>query len=385
MTDRRTFVQAMAVAAASCSAPAFAQGRPLKIGTVLSITGPGAFLGDHMKRGAELAIDEINAAGGIGGRKIEWVFYDAETQASKAVLSTRRLIEADRVDIIVGGGNASGLAMAMVPLVEKAGMPFLSTEGAMTIVNPIAERRWVFKSTMDDDTVLDRAIDSFQARGISSIALLADSSGFGQSAKEQLVRIAPKRNIKVVHETFNPGDTDLTAQLSRIKNTDAKAVICWTITPAGVVFLKQARQLGLGNLVLMHSYGFVDDRYMKLAEGAAEGIDLLSQKFPVGKDLPDSDPTKAKILDVTAKYEKRFNTKPNQFVAQTYDAIYIAALALREGGNDREKVRTALENVRNYQGAGGLFNFSPTNHSGLQKRDTVIINWRDGGWRLASY
>ena len=175
-----------AIAAALMPAFAFAQNAPYRIGTVLSVTGPGAFLGDHMKRGMELAIEEINAKGGINGHKIEWVFYDAETQASKAVTSTRRLIEQDKVDIIVGGGNASGLALAMVPIVEKAQIPFLSTEGSMQIVNPVAERQWTFKSTLDDDQVLERAADSFAKRGITSIAMLDDSSGFGQSAKEQI-------------------------------------------------------------------------------------------------------------------------------------------------------------------------------------------------------
>jgi branched-chain amino acid transport system substrate-binding protein len=358
---------------------------PLKIGTVLSVTGPGAFLGDHMKRGMELAIEEINAKGGINGRKVEWVFYDAETQAGKAVTATRRLIEEDKVDIIVGGGNASGLALAMVPLVEKAGMPFISTEGSMQIVNPVGERKWTFKSTLDDDKVLERAADSFQKRGITSIAMLYDSSGFGQSAKEQLEKVAPKRGLKVIYETFNPGDTDLTAQLTRIKASDAKAIIAWTITPAGVVFLKQAKQLGLNDRVIMHSYGFVDDRYMKQAEGAAEGIDLMSQKFPVGADLPATDPLKQRIADVTARYEKKFNTKPNQFVAQTYDAIYMAADALAKGGNDKEKTRAALESMKEFKGAGGNFTFSPTSHSGLTKDDAVVINWKNGGWRLAPY
>ena len=216
MSVRRKLIITTIVAGLATLAPAAAMAQanaPFKIGTVLSVTGPGAFLGDHMKRGMELAIDEINAKGGINGRKIEWVFYDAETQASKAVTATRRLIEDDKVDIIVGGGNASGLALAMVPLVEKAQLPFISTEGSMQIVNPVAERKWTFKSTLDDDKVLERAADSFAKRGITSVALLYDSSGFGQSAKEQMEKVAPKRGLKVIYETFNPGDTDLTAQL----------------------------------------------------------------------------------------------------------------------------------------------------------------------------
>ena len=387
MKRREFMIGAGAGAVAVAAGPSVlrAQGATVKIGTILSVTGPGAFLGDHMKRGMELAIEEINGVGGIGGKKIEWVFYDAETQSSRGVTATRRLIEQDKVDIIVGGGNASGLALAMVPLVEKAQLPFISTEGSMQIVNPVAERKWTFKSTLDDDKVLERAADSFAKRGITSVALLYDSSGFGQSAKEQMEKVAPKRGLKVIYETFNPGDTDLTAQLSRIKASDAKAIICWTITPAGVVFIKQAKQLGLSDRVIMHSYGFVDDRYMKQAEGAAEGIDLMSQKFPVGTDLPATDPLKQRIADITARFEKKFNTKPNQFVAQTYDAIYMASDALAKGGKDKDKVRVALEEMKDFKGVGGNFSFSPTTHSGLTKDDAVVITWRDNGWHLANY
>ena len=354
-----------------------------KIGTILSVTGPGAFLGDNMKRGMELAIDEINGAGGINGRKIDWVFYDAETQSTKGVNATRRLIEQDQVDIIVGGGNASGIALAMVPIVEKAGTPFISTEGSMQIVNPVAERKWTFKSTIDDDQILEVAADFWKKRGIASVAFLADSSGFGASAKEQLEKIAPKHGLKVLYETFNPGDTDLTAQLARIKASDAKSILCWTITPTGVVFLKQARELGLGDRALMHSYGFVDDRYMKLAEGAADNTFLLSVKFPVGADLPASDPLKARILGLVAKYEKKYSKTPNQFVAQTYDAINLAAAALKASVGDKAKTRTALEGIRNFAGVGGTFNFASDRHSGLSKSDGTVITWRDGGWRLA--
>ncbi|MCJ9711513.1 ABC transporter substrate-binding protein, partial [Bordetella hinzii] len=102
------------LAATALAGPAQAAD-PLKIGTILSTTGPAAFLGEDMKDGMEIAIDEINAAGGIQGRKIEWKFYDAESQTAKALASTRRLLSQDRVDILVGGGNMSGIAQAMVP------------------------------------------------------------------------------------------------------------------------------------------------------------------------------------------------------------------------------------------------------------------------------
>jgi branched-chain amino acid transport system substrate-binding protein len=387
MIQRRNFLSALGAGTALLAAPAIgrAQGAPFKIGTILSVTGPGAFLGDHMRRGMELAVEEINAGGGINGRRIEWIFYDAETQTTRGVTATRRLIEQDQVHIIVGGGNASGIALAMVPFAERAATPFMSTEGSMQIVNPVGERRWTFKSTADDDQVLERAIDFWERRNVRSAALLFDSSGFGQSAREQMERVAPRRNMRVIYETFNPADTDMTAQLTRLRAANVDTILCWTITPAGVVFLKQARQLGLGDKIIMHGYGFVDERYMNLAEGTAENTFLMSVKFPVGADLPDADPMKAKIAELTQKYQRRYNLAPNQFVAQTYDAINLAAAALRQGGDNKEAVRTALEAVRNFQGAGGVFNFSAERHSGLSKNDICVVTWRDGRFRLADY
>lgn len=359
---------------------------PVRIGTILSVSGPAAFLGQDMKDGAQLAVDEINQGGGIGGRKIEWIFHDAQSQTQQAIAEARRLLSNDGVEIIVGGGNMSGIALAIAPMAEAAKIPFVSTEGASAIVNPVAERRFVFKSTVDDYLVLQRAADYFDKKGLRKIGLLADTSGFGQGATEQLKIVAKERNLDAILESFAPNDTDLVPQLSRIRDAGAEAVICWTVTPAGVVFLKQAQQLGLDEkLTLVHSYGFVTGKYMELAGGAAAKLLLLSQKFVVGDQLPDSDPVKPKIAALTDSFKRRFNRTPNQFVAQTYDAVYLAKMALASGGSDREKVREALENIRDYQCASGVFSFSPERHSGLAKSNIVLVNWANGRFNLADY
>jgi len=365
--------------------PAAAQA-PIRIGSILSVTGPAAFLGEDMKAGMELAVEEINASGGVLGRKIDWIFYDAESQTQKGLTATRRLLDQDRVDMIVGGGNMSGMAIAMLGLTEKAQAPFMSTEGAMDIVTPVAERHWTFKSTVDDEQVMERLADYFAKKNITKIAFLGDSSGFGQSAVAQLKKVAARRGLDVMYETFNPSDTDMAPQLGKIKSANVQAIVCWTVTPAGVVFLKQAQQLGLDKLTLIHSYGFVDQRYMKLAGDAARNLLLVSVKFPVGADLPDSDPQKAKIAALTKAFESKFNRKPNQFAAQTYDAIYLARMAIEKaGGTDRAKVRDGLESIHGWQGVGGLFNFGKDRHSGLSKDDLVLVNFRDGAFHLADY
>jgi branched-chain amino acid transport system substrate-binding protein len=385
---RRSAIGALAAPAlVGLAKPVFAQpASPFRIGTILSVTGPSAFLGEDMKKGMEVAIEQINGEGGIGGRKIQWVFYDAESQTTKGINATKRLLEQDKVDIIVGGGNNSGIALAMVPLIEAARVPFISTEGAMGIVHPVEKRQYSFKSTVDDDMVMERLADYFAKKKITSVAMVHDSSGFGQSAVEQLRKVADQRKLKVVYEAFNPADTDLTAQLTRVRATDAQAVICWTVTPAGVVFLKQAHQLGLGSRQLIHGYGFVSQRYMGLAGDATRGLLLASVKFPVGDQLPAGDETRAKIDELQKRYRARYkNAEPNQFVAQTYDAILLAAHALKNGGNDKQKVRDALRNIKGLRGAGGTFNFSSNRHSGLSKSDVVLVAWDGKRFTLADY
>ncbi len=220
ITRRQLGGAALALAALGLPRGARAQGAPLKIGTVLSVTGPAAFLGEDMKRGMEIAVGEINGAGGINGRKIEWIFYDAESQAAKGVNATKRLIEQDKVEMIVGGGNMSGIALGMAPLIEKAAVPFISTEGALAIVAPVAEREYAFKTTLDDSQVIERAIDFWHKKGIKKVALVADNSGFGQGAKAQMELIAPKAGIEVVYESFTPSDTTMMPQLTSVKQAN---------------------------------------------------------------------------------------------------------------------------------------------------------------------
>lgn len=373
-------------AAATTGAVSAVQAQNVKIGTILSVTGRAAFLGEDMKRGMEIAVEEINAAGGVLGKKLEWVFYDTESQSVKGVNAVKRLLSQDKVSMIVGGGSMSGIALAVMPMTERAKIPFISTEGSMQIVSPVAKRPFTFKSTADDDQAVSRALDYLKKKGVKKVALLHSTTGFGQSALVQTKKVAPKYGVDVVYEAFGPADTDLTPQLTRIKDSGAQAVIIWTVTPAGVVALKQMQQLGMQNLHRVHSYGFVSQRYMKLAGTSAKGLLLISVKFPVGEDLPDSDKAKKQILTLKAKYKKKYGREPNQFVAQTYDAVHLARLAIEKAkSTDPAKVRDALRTIQNHEGASGTFNFSKSRHSGLSKSDLVLVKWEDGRFKLADY
>jgi branched-chain amino acid transport system substrate-binding protein len=384
---RRSFLHLMSGAAMTATSLriGWAANEPLRVGSILSVTGPAAFLGEDMKAGLQLAVDEINVGGGINGRKLDWTFYDAESQTQKAISATRRLISQDKVELIISGGNMSGIALAMAPMAEAAGIPFISSEGALAIVTPVAERKWVFKSTVDDEDVLERIADYLAKKNIKKVALIADTSGFGQGAVTQMKKVGPRRNLDVSYESFDPADTDMMPQLTRIRDGGAEAIICWTVTPAGVVFLKQAQLLGLDSRTLIHSYGFVSPRYMTLAGEAAKPVLLASLKFPVGDQLPDGDPLKAGILRLFASYQERFKRTASLYAAESYDAAMLAKEALGRVGGDVSRLPEGMEQVRNFAGMSGVFNFSPERHSGLSKKDIVLINWRDGRFNLADY
>lgn len=372
---------ALGVSFASTSAVA----KSVHIGSILSLTGPAAFLGEDMKAGMELAIEDINASGGILGKEVEWTYYDAESQTGKAINATRRLLFQDKVDILVGGGNMSGIAMAMAPIIERADRTFISTEGSTQIITPLKDRQNTFKSTVNDDQVLNRVFDYFEKKGVKKVALLADNSGFGQSAVEQTKKLSEERDFEILYESFNPNDTDLTPQLTRIKSQDVDAVIAWTVAPSGVVFIRQTDQLGFDGIIRVHSYGFVDQRYMELGGNAVKDLVLVSVKFPVAQDLPDADPVKNNILKLSARFEQTYGRKPNQYVAQTYDAIMLAREAIEQAGGDQKKISEKLTEISEFAGLSGVYNFSKEQHSGLSTSDIVILKYEDGQFRLEDY
>ena len=387
MVTRRRFNAGVVGALAAALGPRLqataATREPIKIGSIFSYTGPAAFLGDRMKRSVELFVEETNKAGGIKGASIHSIIYDAASESSKAVLAVKRLIEQDKVDVIVGDGNRSDIGLAIVPTVQRAKVPLMSVSGATALVEPVADRRYVFKSTVNDVEVVARLLDFFRKKGIKDVAMLNDTGAFGVSARDVLKAQAPAAGINVAAwEEFAGGDTDLTAQLTRIRGTSAQAVICWTVTPAGVVFLKNARQLGMKQM-LVHGFGYVAPRYMELAGDAAEGLLLASLKFPVAEELPDSDPIKKTILDYKARYRAKFGEDTDVYGGQAWDGMGMMAAALaRAAGTEPDKLVASLEETRNYRGVGGIFNFSAQHHAGLAKSDVVMIEWRQKRFRL---
>ncbi|HET9823675.1 MAG TPA: ABC transporter substrate-binding protein, partial [Burkholderiaceae bacterium] len=246
---RRT-LPALAAAALS-QAPAWAQ-EPIRIGSFLSVTGPAAFLGDPEQKTLEMQVEKINAEGGVLGRKLQLIAYDSAGDAEKARTFAKRLIEQDKVDVIVGG-STTGETMAALPLAEAAGVPFVSLAGAVVIVEPV--KKWVFKTPHTDRMACDKIFVDMKARGLSRIALISGSGGFDKSMRAECLKVAPNHGMQIVaDETYGAADTDMTAQLTKIKGSGAQAVLNAGFGQGPAIVTRNHRQVGV-NLPLYQSHG----------------------------------------------------------------------------------------------------------------------------------
>ena len=355
---------------------------PIKIGSILSVTGPAAFLGDPELKTLQMYVEDINKKGGVLGRQLQLVHYDDGSDASKANGFTKRLIEDDNVDILVGG-TTTGSTMSMAPLVEKAGIPFISLAGAVVIVEPV--KKFIFKTPHTDRMAAEKVFEDMKKRNISKVALFAETSGFGQSGKKETEAVASKFGITLVaSETYGPKDTDMSPQLTKIKNTaGVQAVFIFGLGQGPAIATKNYKQLGI-TLPLYHAHGVASDEFIKLAGPSAEGARLPAAALLVADKLPASDPQKAVAVAYTRAFAEKWKTDVSTFGGHAYDGLMLAVDAIkRAGGTDKAKVRDAIEATKGYVGTGGVVNMSATDHMGLDLSSFRMLEVKNGDWSIA--
>ena len=379
-TTFRRGLAAVAAAFALFTGPALAQ-EPIKIGAFLSVTGGAAFLGDPEQKTLELYVEKINAAGGVLGRKLQLVSYDSAGDAEKARTFVKRLIEQDKVDVIVGG-STTGETMAVVPLVEAAQIPFISLAGAVVIIEPV--KKWVFKTPHTDRMACEKIFIDMQSRKFSKVALISGPGGFDKSMRGQCLGVAKKYGIEVVaDETYGGGDTDMTAQLTKIKNTaGVQAVLNAGFGQGPAIVTKNYRQIGV-SVPLYQSHGVASKEFIKLAGAAAEGVRLPAAALLVADSLPQSDPQRSVVVSYKNEYESRFKSEVSTFGGHAYDGLYLVVDAMKKaGGTDKAKVRNALEGAHGFMGTAGMFNMSASDHMGLDLTAFRMLEVKGGNWTL---
>jgi len=353
----------------------------IKIGSVLSVTGPASFLGEPEKRTLEIYVDEINAKGGVNGQKLALIVYDDGADANNARTFATRLVEEDKVAAMVGG-TTTGATLAMIPVFEDAQMPFISLAGAIQIIEPV--RKWVFKTPHTDKMACEKIFADLKHRNLTTVALISGTDAFGKSMRDQCVAVAPKAGITIAYEeSYGPRDSDMTPQLTNIRNkSGVQAVVNPGFGQGPAIVTRNYRQLGI-TLPLYQSHGVASKQFIELAGPAAEGVRLPAAALLVADKLPDSDPQKPIVVNYTRVYQQKTGQSVSTFGGHAYDGLMILTQAMeRAKSADRAKVRDEIEKTKGYVGTGGIVNMSPTDHMGLDLSAFRMLEIKNGDWTL---
>jgi branched-chain amino acid transport system substrate-binding protein len=354
--------------------PSFAR-EPLKVGAILAVTGPASFLGSPEAKTLEMLTSEINAKGGVDGRKIELIIKDSGGSPEKAISFAKQLIEEDHVFAIIGP-STSGETMNIKNIAEEGKTILLSCAAAEAIVEPVA--KYVFKTPQKDSYAAEKILMQMKKMGIKRIGVVSGNTGFGKGGKAQLEKLAPKYGIDiVVNEVYDKNATDLTAVATKLKAADVQAVVNWSIVPAQAIIAKNMRQIGM-TVPLFQSHGFGNIKYVKAAGAAADGIIFPAGRLLVANELPGSNPQKAVLMKYKKDYESRYHEEVSTFGGHAYDAFMILVKAIKKAGPNEEKVRDAIEHMKGFVGTGGIFNFSPEDHNGLAMNAFEMLTVKNG-------
>jgi branched-chain amino acid transport system substrate-binding protein len=362
---------------------------PIKIGALFALSGPAAAIGMPTKLVAEMAVAKINKEGGINGCPLELVIGDTESDAAKAATIAKKFIFQDKVAAIIGPTRTDS-GMAVKKIVEEAGMPTFMTVGGDPVImggEKLGSFKYVFKSPQRSSIAVKRLFSYLKSKDIKTIGLITATDGFGKDGMQWLEKLAPEYGFEIVaKESFGPQDTDMTAQLTKIKNAKPQAIICWTIGPAGAIVAKNKAQLGI-DIPLFQCHGLPDPKYIELAGKAAEGDRMPSTKLMAVNELPDTDPQKPVIKEFihlykdVYHYDKQFPI--NTHSGYAWDAIMIVAGAMKKAGTDPAKLRDAIEQTKGYVGVSGIYTITPEDHNGLGEDSMVIVQVKDGKFVLA--
>ncbi len=384
MKSKLAIILAIAlVGALAVAAPA---AEPIKIGAFFALSGPAAPIGTPTKLVAEMVVKKINQEGGINGRPIELVVGDTESDPAKAASIAKKFIFSDKVAAIIGP-TSTGEGMQVKKIVEEAGVPtFMTVGGDPPIMKETGPFTYVFKSPQRSSTAVKKLYGYLKEKKLTKVALLTASDPFGKDGAVWLKKLAPDFGVTfVAEESFGPKDTDMTPQLTKIKNAAPQAIIVWTIGPAGAIVAKNKAQLGLST-PLFQCHGQPGPEYIQLAGKASEGDRMPATKLMAVGQLPDSDPQKKVIqefikLYTDAQYDKQFPI--NTHSGYAWDAIYLVTNAMKKAGADPKKLRDAIEGTKGYVGVSGVYNLTPEDHNGLDVDSMVMVQVKDGKFVLA--
>jgi len=375
-------VAALSVAVACVigqAAAAKPQGEPIKIGCIFAITGDASSLGIPERNTAQMLEKMINDAGGVKGRPVKIIIEDNRGEPAEALNAAKRLVEKENVLAIVGPSR-TGDTLALIDYMERVQVPLISCAAGIQIVKPV--RKWVFKTPQSDRMAVEKIVAYLKQEKITRVAIISDNTAFGKGGLDELRRLLPGAKMQIVaSEEYGPKDGSMETQVTKIRGTNAQAVVCWGTPPGPAIVARNMKQLGL-KIPLICSHGVANETFLNLAGDAADGVVLPAGRLIVADQIPAGHPQKKVLVDYSTRYRAAFDKPADTFGGHAWDAIQLVVKAIREVGPDRAKIRTQLERTKGFVGTGGVFNFWAGDHNGLSKDAFVMVKVVDGKWTL---
>jgi len=379
-TSRKTRFLPTLAAAVVASGLAFSAQAEILIGSSLSTTGMASFLGEPEEETLRMLVDDINEAGGVLGEKLRIIIYDDAGDANKARTFGTRLIEDDEVIAIIGG-STTGATMAIMPIAEEEGIPFISLAGAIEVIDPV--RKFTFKTPHTDRMACEKIFEDMQKQQITKVGLISGSDSFGASMRKQCLDIVSEYDVEIVgDETFGPNDADMTPQLTNLRGKDGvEAILNLGLGSGPAIVTRNYRQLGI-DLPFYQSHGVASNAFIDLAgPELAEGIRLPGSPLLVAEQLAEDDVQRDVVQTYKERYESATDKPVSTFGGYAHDALYLFVDAIeRAGSTDPVAIRDALEETQGFVGTTGVFNFSPDDHLGLDLTAFRMLEIRDGDW-----
>jgi len=357
--------------APAAAKPAGATGTPYKIGAnyMLSATG-GTAIGVDYKAGMDIAVEMLNAKGGINGRPIQVVYYDNENSQDKAIQLGKKMIQEDKVLGMVTDRTAQALALG--PLIEESGVVLINATGGFDATK---DKKWVFQNVpreeIESDVLSEHVKNNLK---VKNVAIVHDENQYGTTGAKINAEVAEKKGLKVTADIpYNNNSPDLSTEVTRAKASGAEALIIWGIPPGPANVAKAARNMGW-NVPLVGSVATANPVLIQLAGPAVEGM-----TFTAWFDTENPDKDDKPFVDA---YVKKFNKTPGIFSALGWDSVLLLAEGIKKGGDDRAKIRDAIENLKGFVGVVGEYNMSPTDHNGLTAESILLTQIKDGKWTV---
>ncbi|MCB9798782.1 ABC transporter substrate-binding protein [Candidatus Nomurabacteria bacterium] len=357
---------AFAVCFSGCDKPAVPEtSESIRIGFIGPITGPAAKYGAD--KAALLALEEINAAGGVNGQKLEFIMEDGRCEAKDALDAINKLINVDNVQVVLGG-HCSPETVAIAPVAEQNQVLLLASLSSNPDIRTMGD--YVFRTTAESVARVPNTTQEMrETYNIEKLAILSEETSYARPIADGIAKGFEARGGSVVaFESILPEDKDFRSQLLKVKQENPDAIYISTQAPdKAILILQQMQELGME----MQIFGNESVGSIPLIEELGESANGI---------LFDSalyDKTQPEVAQFIEKYQSRYGSEPpyGLLTAESYDAVYIIAQAIDEVGTDPEKVRDYLYSVKEYHGASGTFGFD---ENGDVKRRFILSEIRDG-------